>query len=163
MKRAIALLLTFACLLTVSACGKKIYFDEEEYNSEMSESASAAEVSSSKQAEDISEAVENTLDEIGKTEKGKRLVVVYNYKNMDEYIVVEFKKGVSDSKYYYRYCKTNQKYETLMSVEPDAGFKIVDHDKNLRMIKYKNSDITPIDFDTYYELYARKDACTIIE
>lgn len=163
MKRAIALLLMLACLLTISACGKKIYFDEEEYYSDLAESSSKAEVESSKQDKDISEAVEDTLDKIGKTEKGKKLVALYDYGDMKEYHVVEFKKGISVTKYMYRYCKTDSRYNTLISVTPEGNFKITGKDPHLRLVEYKSTDISELDFDTYYALYARKDIVTIIE
>lgn len=164
MKKLTAVLLLFAVLFSVTACGK-VYFDEDEYLSEVSKEESEAAVSSSKQEEEISQNKEEVADKIGKTEENKKIVVKETYGNSVNYVVTYFKNGIASYRDTYTYFDTKKYYEKILSNGDDGNDKIIDHDDNLRLIVYRNKEIVEGDFEMFLSLYERRDAeiCEIIQ
>ena len=158
MKKAMALLIAVITVLTAFAgCTKKIYFDEEEFASAVSESESIREESSSKQEEDISEEKENLEEELGKTEKNKKIVLKLEYGEHMEYVVMYFKRGKADYKMTYKYFFDRAYYDRIKGYGDDGTNKLVDSDDNTMCLTYKNKDVEG-DYEDYYELWVREDS-----
>ncbi|MBO4342301.1 MAG: hypothetical protein J5870_04295 [Clostridia bacterium] len=164
MKKYISIFIVFALLFSFSACGK-VYFDEEKYNSKVSEEESKSERESSEDMSRVSEKQSEVDEELGKTEKDKKIVVKYNYGEHSEIMVTYFKNGKSDYRMTYKYYNTDEYYKKVLDAGDVGSDKLVDHDNKARLVVYKNKDAGGMDFETVYEMYARRnpEVCQVIE
>lgn len=163
MKNAFGILLVFAALFCMVSCGKQT--TAEEINSIASQSDKENSVSESKQEAAISDSEEKVADELGKTKKNKQLVAKLTYGDHIEYQKIVFdSNGLADYKLTYKYFDNDSYYETVLGYGDASEGKLVDQDKDVRCLTYKG-DCLDIDYDTYYNLYERKDpdVCTIIK
>lgn len=166
MKKAICFLLLTAVILSFGACSKKIYFDEEEYNSAVEKSEKEREESLSVQDAAIESDKKAVEKELGKTEKNKKLVAKLTYGDHIEYEALYFDKdGVLEYKMTYKYFDTDDYYNMVIGYGDIGNEKIVETDDELRCITYKNKNMAKMDFDTAYSIYSRKseDICVIAE
>ncbi len=166
MKQAICVLLAVITALCIFAgCQKKIYFDEDEYNSAVSESKSVEDESLSEQESEIVADKANLEGELGKSEKNKKLVVKLVYGDHMEYVAIYFKKNVFSYIMTYKYFDSESYYEMVKGYGDDGSDKLVETDDQLRCLVYKSTDRSKADYDFYYNLYSRRDPeiCTIIE
>lgn len=170
MKKAFLILLgVMTVLILFTACEKKkkiIYTDPEEYQKAVSESVSESERESSEQESKIEEDMIKTQSELGKTIEGKQIVAKLIYGNHIEYEKVVFnKKGVADYIMTYKYFDTDDYYNMVLGYGDAGKDKLVDKSAELRCIVYKNSGPFDSDYETFYDIYSRKDPdiCTIIK
>lgn len=164
MKRIIALLIVLASVLSISACSFKELTPEEQAASRAAkESEYAAEVSSKEAA--IVEDKGEVLDELGKSQKGKKLVM-RNYSKSDgteRLREIYFdKNGFAD--YMITYCYYPESNYYIIRDQGDKGNdKLIDHDDDLRLIVYKKSyDSYGVEI-TYDELVSNFKATTAWE
>lgn len=164
MKRIIALLIALASVLSISACSFKELTPEEKAASRAAkESEYAAEVSSKEAA--IVEDKGEVLDELGKSQKGKKLVM-RNYSQSDgteRLREIYFdKNGFAD--YMITYCYYPESNYYIIRDQGDKGNdKLIDHDDDLRLIVYKKSyDSYGVEI-TYDELVSNFKATTAWE
>ncbi len=164
MKKLLAVFLLFAVLFSATACGK-IYFDEEKYNSEVAEEESEKAESSSKRVEEISENKDEVESELGKTEKNQKIVVKLTYGDHMEYVATYFKNGIVSYRDTYKYFDTESYYEMVLEYGDIGDNKVIDTDDNLRLIVYRNKNVSEMDFESCLSLYERRDAeiCEIIQ
>ncbi len=169
MKKTVLLLTAFvAALILFSSCEKKqklIYTDPEEYSKAISESQSESEKESSIQASKIEDDKAKTQAELGKTIEGKQIVAKLTYGDHIEYEKIVFKKnGIADYRLTYKYFDTDEYFNMVLGYGDAGDEKLVDKDADLRCIVYKNSGPFDSDYETYYDIYSRKDPeiCTIL-
>lgn len=164
MKKLLAVFLLFAVLFSATACGK-IYFDEEKYSSQIAKDESEKAESSSKQVEEISENKDEVESELGKTKKNQKIVVKLTYGDHMEYVATYFKNGVVSYRDTYKYFDTESYYEMVLGYGDVGNDKVIDTDDNLRLIVYRNKDVSEMDFESCLSLYERKDTeiCEVIE
>lgn len=151
MKKILALLAAFATLFSLSACKMNRELTPEE----IAEKESKAVAQSIKAEEDYQAGHEKTVDKLGKTEKGKRLVVQEPDRNGYEYGVYEFdKKEVLKNRYRYLFFGTATEYEQMLKIFKADDYDIVDADKKSRLIIYEiHFEPDPeLTFDYLYEL-----------
>ncbi len=152
MKRIIALLIALASVLSISACSFKELTPEEKAASRAAkESEYAAEVSSKEAA--IVEDKGEVLDELGKSQKGKKLVMRnYNQSDGTERLreIYFDKNGFAD--YMITYCYYPESNYYVIRDQGDKGSnKLIDHDDDLRLIVYKKSYKDAYDIDITYD------------
>ena len=168
MKKFIALIATFATLLSLSACKPKELSPEEKQSMYAAEESER--VAASLQAEnDYIDGVHDYSDnEIGKTIKGKKLVVRAEISLGYKYLVFEFnKKGKMTERFSYEFYNSIENYEVQAEIKEDRKRKLVDTDDKARMVVYKYEDVWEQTFDELYAAYSNPDinglGYTIIE
>lgn len=165
MKRAVGLIMVFVSLFCLFSCGKKT--TAEEINKKAEESAEELSVSVSEREEKASEAADDAVDEIGKTKKNKQIVAKLVYSGSIYYDKIVFDdNGIASYKIIYKYCETDSQYNLLLSYGDNGGDgKLIEKDADVRLLVYKSTDVSPLDYETFYSLYERKnpDICTIIK
>lgn len=164
MKKYISIFIVFALLFSFSACGK-VYFDEEKYNSKVSEEESKSERESSEAESQIEADQSEVASEMGKSEKDKKLVLKFTYGNHIELMEVVFKNGKVHHNIIYKYFDSDEYYKTILGYGDQGSDKIIGHDDKTRMIQYKNDNFEGTDYETMRSIYERRDPniCQIIE
>lgn len=168
MKKLIALISVLAVALSLTACKTK------ELNPEEKQSKYAAEesekVAASLQAEnDYIDGVHDYSDnEIGKTEKGKKLVIKAESSLGYRYNVFNFnKKGAMTERLCYEFYDSIENYEVQSKIKDDRTRKLIDTDDEARMVVYKYEEVWEQSFDELYEAYSKTEVkdlgYTIIE
>ncbi len=160
MKKAAALLLSVLTAVTVFAsCGKnkKIYTDPKEYSKALAESEKESAEAESERNSEIESDIQELELELGKTEKGKQIVVKKEYNGLVIYEKTIFKKGIADYMLLYKYYDKDEDYEQQVEFGDNGNEKLIEHDKKTRCLIYKNTDVLDLDYEAFYELYDRKD------
>ncbi len=155
MKKIIAILAVFAALLSLSACKVNMTAEEKQAKEQAEISKNAA--ASIKAEEDFSEGYDKEVDKLGKTEKGKRLVVKEPSSYYAKYLVLEFgKKEGLKNKLSYRFFPDAESYDIAVEGGDGIRRKLVEKDDKARMVVFEIelSDTDKADFDFYYGLYA---------
>lgn len=160
MKRVIAVLVILASILSLAAC-KELTPEEKMSSIAAEESKNAVERSSQEAAIEVGK--DNILDEIGKSKKDKKLVVVKYAENFTEYrVIVMDKNGFGD--YMEKYIFYNQEqYRSAKNQESFGADKVVERDDDLRMIKFKREFDTDSTYENFYKTYESRSTWTIIE
>lgn len=156
MKKFIALLATFAILLSLSACKPKELSPEEKQSKYAAEESER--VAASLQAENdyIDGVHEYSDNEIGKTVKGKKLVIRAESSMGYKYLVFEFnKKGKMTERLSYEFYDTLENYEVQAEIKEDRKRKLVDTDDKARMVVYKYEEVWEQTFDELYAAYSK--------
>lgn len=169
MKRIIALLIVVASVLSITACSlnKKELTAEEKASSRAARESEIAAESSSVEAA-IVDAKEEVLDKIGKTQKGKKIVLhdLSPSDGTERYREVYMdKNGFADYMITYNFYPANQ-YDLILSYGDRGNDKLIDHDDDLRLIVYKKSYDNynvEITFDKLLESFRTSTAWDIIE
>lgn len=168
MKRIIALLIALASVLSISACSVKPLSEEEKASSRAERESKIAAESSSVEAA-IVENKEEVLEELGESQKGKKLVM-RNYNRSDgteRFREIYFDKN-EFADYMITYCFYPESNYYVIKGQGDKGSnKLIDHDDDLRLIVYKKSykdayDIE-ITYDELVESFKETTAWEIIE
>ena len=166
MKKAVAILMLLATVLTMSSCGfkKKIYFSEEKYEENLSKDNESYSIEQSKFDAEQSEAISKVEEKVGKSEKDKTFCYKLQYPNYVEYAVVTFKNKKAKSKEIYRFFYSESRYLREVQYDMNGTEKVVDHDDDTLMIKYKETDVSDLDWDYYVERYEDKsdEICEIL-
>ena len=159
MKKAAAIAAIFAILLSLSACKvhKELTDDELRESLSNAESQRIAESQSVEAA--YSEGVEENIDEVGKTEKNKKLVVKSStsYGTECQAFIMD-KKGNLDYCMVYRFFDSMSSYKTYRGYPNTDNEKQVKHDDKARMIVYKTQMQRETDFATLYDEYTGETA-----
>lgn len=155
MKKIIALIAIFAAVLSFSAC-KKVNMTPEEkqayYAAEESKKVAASIQAENDYIDGVNEYSDN---EIGKTVKGKKLVIKAESSLGYKYNVFEFnKKGNMTARYCYEFYDSIENYEVQSKIE-DRKRKLVDTDDEARMVVYKYNEVWEQTFDELYDAYSK--------
>ena len=167
MKRAVAFLLMVACLVAMSSCGfgKKIYFSEDKYSENLSKDQSEYEEKQSKAVENRNKAISEVEEKVGKSEKDKTFCFKLTYPTYTEYSVITFKNGKPKSEDIYRFYENQARYQRQLERGDSGTQKLVDHNDETYMLKYKETDFPDWDWDFYYSKYEDRseEICSILE
>ncbi|MBR2869108.1 MAG: hypothetical protein IKB88_08645 [Clostridia bacterium] len=156
MKKILAVIGIFAVIFTLASCKRNLTPAEVEASYAAEHSKAQAEyesriVASIKQEEDIVEFKAQTLESLGKTEKGKQ-IVFKSSSGIEQYEVIKVgKSGKAESWVRYTYFNDAEEFEIAKKGSKSGNFKIVDSDKDLRVIVYENKNkklFEGTDFDT---------------
>lgn len=157
MKRVIAIVCTLCALAVIAGCNR---------DDSVPTTLSAQELSKS-QAEFSSSlaAARNVVgDEIGKTEKNKKLVMLFkDTSNYYKYEVLYFKDGVADYKLTYYLFHTLRDYEDMLDLKKVMFKDIQEKNKELLLIVDKNSKQAPAPYQDCYDVAAERESLTIVE
>lgn len=157
MKKILALLAAFATLVSLSACKMNRELTPEE----IAEKESKAVAQSIKAEEDYQAGHEKTVDKLGKTEKGKRLVVQEPEYNGYQYNVYEFdRKEILKKRYRYMFFDNPEEYSKKLENMKANKQDIVEANEGSRLIIYeipceKDPNVT---FDVVYDFYTTEGA-----
>ena len=157
MKKLIALIAVLATLLSLSACKLGKELSPEEKQSKYAE-AESERVAASLQAENyyIDGVHEYSDNEIGKTIKGKKLVIKGESSMGYKYSVFEFnKKGKMTKRLSYEFFDSIDNYEVQAEIDGDRKRKLVDTDDKARMVVYKYDEVWEQTFDEIYAAYSK--------
>lgn len=156
MKRFLAILCVFATFFAFASCKKELTPEEASASVEAARSAARAALESSvaasiKQEEVIVENKAQTLESLGKTETGKKIV----FRSSDEstqYDVILFDANSKASSWRrYSYYTSTENFDLALSSTESANFTYVSSDKNLRLIVTENTNYATFkgtDFET---------------
>ncbi len=152
MKRIIALLLALASVISISACSFK-QLTPEEKASKRAAKESEYYAESSKREANIVKTKEELLKEIGKTQKGKKIVTKTYYSSDGTELFREYvfnKNGFADYiKKYYFYPESS--YYIIKDQGSKGNDKLIDHDDDNRLLVYKYSYKAAGDPETTYD------------
>ncbi len=162
MKKIIAILAVFATAFTLASCSVKndkttaeLVSEQEAEYQQLIESMSQAEA-------EVSENVIKNVEDIGKTQKNKQIVVKVASANSEHYQVFIFnRKGICQKIRDYYFYDTVDKFEIADEKQKETSRKKkVDSDKDARMIVLE-SDYEVEErnqFDQILELYKNEDS-----
>ncbi len=156
MKKLIALAVVLVTVISLSACKTK-ELSPEEKQSKYAE-AESERVAASLQAENdyIDGVHEYSDNEIGKTVKGKKLVIRAESSMGYKYLVFEFnKKGKMTKRLSYEFYDSIENYEVQAEIKEDRKRKLVDTDDKARMVVYKYEEVWEQTFDELYDGYSK--------
>lgn len=156
MKKILAVVCIFAALFSFASCKRKLTPEEEDASRAVARSIALAEYESKVAAsiqneENIVEDKAKTLEELGKTEKGKQ-IVFRNTTGYTQYDVVFFDaKGKAESWERYTYYPNTESFKLAMRDKDEGKFAYVTSDEDLRLIVSKNENekgFKGVDFDS---------------
>lgn len=153
MKKLIAALLILASAVSFASCSvnkKELTYEERQASLEARESEKVAE--SLKQESEIAEEMSEFEDEIGKTVKGKRIVIKSVYTDRTEYGVFEFDKNQKlKSRREYMYFNDVSDYNVVKNNKGlRETLKLVKDDKDSRLLVFEHKNIDGSTFDEWY-------------
>lgn len=169
MKKIIALMLVLAAMLSLAACKVNPSDSEtESYSPDAFRSQlDAAQAEQSEKAaqsvaaaSEVQKEIDEYIAEVGKTEPKKKLVIeVVDWANGRKYYEFEFdKKGNFKSRIIYFFFDTLENYNATVEIEGDKeGRRVIDKDKDMKMVVVKDSDYDGSSFDEMYAAYSRED------
>ncbi len=160
MKRIIAILVILASILSLAACKE---LTPEEKMSSIAAKESKLAVENSKHEAAIEESKADILDEIGKSEKDKRVVVVRDGDSYTEYrVIVMDKNGFGD--YMEKYVFYNKDSYRIAKNQEDFGADTpVKRDDDLRMIKFKRDFDVDSTYDGFISRYENSSVWRIVK
>lgn len=168
MKKAIYILIITSLIIFVfCACDKKpdiSKMNESEIASYVEESVASERESASAREENIQKAVVKTEKEIGKSVKGKKLVIKNEGGSFIEYQVINFGKNkYPTTKLIYRYFDDDNDFNYYMKINYPDNQKIKDSDKELRCIVVETKMNIEMTYDQWVERYSDTDLYTVIQ
>ena len=160
MKRIVAVIGVFAVLFALASCKEKELTPEESLAAlKASQSANYAEYEKSvaasiKQEENIVNDKKDTLENLGKTEKGKKIVFISDgeYPGMKVgYEVISFDaNGKYSSWKQYIYFPDTESFDSAISnISPRAKFQYESSDASLRLVVFKYTNNAYLANETY--------------
>lgn len=171
MKKILAVVCIFAALFSFASCKRRLTPEEEEASRAVARSKAVAEYESKvaasiKHEEEIVENKVKTLEELGKTEKGKQIV----YKGAEIQASVKYyalfmdNNGYCDYELCYHYYADEDAYKLILEREKkDESINIADYDESKRLIVYRREyDNKSMTYDDALETI-RKLNYTIVE
>ncbi len=167
MKKSILILIIASLIIfAFCACDKKpdvSKMNESEIASYVEKSMASERESASVREENIEQAVAKTEKEIGKSVKGKKLVLKTQYGSFVEYQVIKFGKDKYPSeKLIYRYFDDDNDFNYYKNINYPDSDKIKDSDKELRCIVIESEINLPLSYDKLYERYSNDDQFTVL-
>lgn len=181
MKKIIALLLIAASILSLAACkvnggNATTTADPKDAANEFASNQAAIEAEYSRKAaekaaeeSEIQQEIDEYIEEVGKTKKKTQLVIKSAWSLGKKYYKFEFnKKGEYKTQIQYVFYDSLDNYNANLEIEKNKkDVKILDKDKDLKMIVIRNDRFNGKSFDEMYELYSTEDVknlgYTIIE
>ena len=156
MKKLIALIAILATVSSFTAC-KSINMSPEEKMSKYLVEESERVAASIQAENDYIDGVNKYSEEtIGKTIKGKKLVIKDYFSLGYQYKVYEFdKKGVFSKHYVYKFYDDVKTYEGQLEIGNVLSQKIVDKDPKARMIVYEIKEDLTYTFDDLYDMFSK--------
>lgn len=162
MKKLIAIISVLAAVLSFASCSVKndktaaeIISEQDAEYSRIAESLSQAEI-------ERSEKVVKNIDDLGKTEKNKQLVVKVAYPNGEHYqVFIMNRKGICQKVRDYYFYETAEMFEIGNEKQKeDTDRKKIESDKEARMLAFESDyDLEERNtFDQLYELYKNEDS-----
>lgn len=169
-KKITAVLLIIAAVLSLSACkinsagnDETSAYSPDVFQSQLAaekEAASEREAELLKEEAEKEEKIENYIeDKIEKTKKKTRLVIEVKTSNGRKYQVFEYdKKGNFKVRKIYFFLDTMENYYSVADAEDGKpGQKVIDKDKDTKMVVVKDNDYDGTTFDEMYATYSRED------
>lgn len=150
MKKIIALIAVLATVFSLSACKAKT---PEERQAELAAKQEKAVQQSIKAEEEYQKGMDKYVDKLGKTEKGKKLVVREVGGVDPEYSVYEFdNKEVLKKRYKCVFFASPDDYNARLRDGDGIMRDLVDHDDKARMLKYEIEfeEDPQLTFDFFY-------------
>ena len=160
MKRVIAVLVILASILSLAAC--KELTPEEKMSSIAAEDSKNA-VERSEKESVIAEGKKDILDEIGKTKKDERIVIVRKDENNTEFRVVIMDKN-GFGKYMEKYIFYSVEAYKIAKNQESFGADIpVKKDDDLRMIKFKREFENDATYESFLSRYENSSVWEIVK
>jgi len=151
MKRIFFIISALAVVSSLAACAPTSTMTPEEQMSYFNAKEQERIEASNKIEEEILEEMENVDDEIGKTEKNKKVVLErVSETGTTKKVIYMDKKGKVDHIMIYQFFKETDQYELMLGAGDNGDDRIVDHDDKKRLIVYKNTKTEMIGME--YEL-----------
>lgn len=163
-KKIISLLLILAALVSLAACKVEPTTQETEpfspddfqsqLNAQQSEYQSQIEASIQEQSE-IQEEIDKYIAKVGKTKKNKELVLEIGSPLGRKYQKYFFdRKGNTDYRYDYFFFDSEENYEaTVQEAKDGKHSKVVEKDKDMKMVVVKETKIVDSTFEELYDAY----------
>ncbi|MBE6821253.1 MAG: hypothetical protein E7516_09425 [Ruminococcaceae bacterium] len=167
MKKIISVILAVAALLTLAACKVKPSENKEtdpyspdDFQAQVSQLQAEREseqAEQQKKQDKLNEEIDEYVAKIGKTKKGKELVLKVSVSRGKEYQKYVYnKKGEIDYRIsYYFYDKMEDYTSRIAVAENTKDCKILEKDKKTMMVVVKYTDITSYPYDQLYETYCK--------
>lgn len=167
-KKITALLLIFAALFSFAACKvdtspeQTETFSPNEFQSQLNaqQAERQSQIEASIQAqEEINEEIDEYIAKVGKTKKNKELVIKVDWALGRKYQKFVFdRKGNTDYRLDYFFFDSEDNYEaTIQEAKDNENKKVVEKDKDMKMVVVKNSKIAESTFDRLYEAYGKQE------
>ena len=167
MKKIIALLLVAVSLFAFASCKKEpVNTDPVAGANEFASNQAAVEAEYSKQAAEkaekeskIQQEIDEYVEKVGKTKKKTQLVVEVERPAGREFHKYEFsRKGEYKTQIKYMFLPDAEIYFAVLEAEQHKDeVKVIDKDKDMRMVAVKNDRFNGTSFDEMYELYKSED------
>lgn len=165
MKKLIAALLILASAVSFASCSvkkKDLTYEERQASLAARESEKVAE--SLRVESEIVEERKTLEDEIGKTIKGERLVLMRETSSSYDYVVYEFNKsGYPKSRLDYQFFRDATSYNDIKNNGDVGKYKMIDHDDEKRIVVYKRTDLPELNFDELYKNFSENGRYDIVE
>lgn len=163
MKKIIAVLSVLAVLMSLAACHNTKKMTDEEYSEYVAAEESKRVAESVKAEEMVSEGMNEVADDIGKTEKGKK-VVLFRDTGVDKRYRVYYigKDGKCESMVNYTFARDKESYNVLYDNAKNEG-NIYKYDKDSRMVARKAESVPDADFQQLYDAFKNDKNWQIIE
>ncbi|GEM_PF-5525479 len=163
MKKLIAVFMLCAIAVSLSACHSKKNMTDEEYSKYVDAEQSKKVAESVKAEAKVSEGLAEVSDDVGKTIKGKKLVV---YKD-DDYskiykVIMMDKKGNADYIVTYYFAPTRTAYNQLVDTGKTDG-TLYKKDASSRMVAYKEKSEMKQPYEEFYNKYKKMEFWQIVE
>lgn len=162
MKKFLAILVIFTTLFAFAACDKNKNLTPEEISASEAAAVSKARAeyessiaASIKHEEDIAEDRITTLESLGKTEKGKKLVFKSHTEKVEYHIIMFDADGKASSWKKYRYYQNERTFDAALKGTQTGNFVFERSDASYRLIVTRNANEAAFkgtDFDTMLQL-----------
>ncbi len=157
MKKLIAMIAVLATVISLSACKMNKELSPEEKMSKYAAEESKMVAESIQAENDYIDGVHDySENEIGKTVKGKKLVIRCEISMGYKYEVFTFnKKGKMTERLSYEFYDSVDNYKVQSDIKGDRKRKLVDTDDEARMVVYKYNETWEQTFNELYDAYSK--------
>lgn len=168
MKKIIAVLLVLAAVVSLAACKVNTTpeetepFSPDEFQSQVNaqQSVYQSQVEASIQAQsEIQEEIDEYIAKVGKTKKNKELVMELGSplgRKFQKYVFD--RKGNTDYRLDYFFFDSIENYEaTIAEANDDKNSKVVEKDKDMKLVVVKETKIVESTFDELYDSFTRQE------
>ncbi|MBQ3044517.1 MAG: hypothetical protein IJO03_02485 [Clostridia bacterium] len=169
MKKIIAMLLVFVSLFSLAACkgnGGDVETDPVKAADDFAQNQAAVEAEQSKQAaekaaeqSEIQVEIDEYIEKVGKTKKKTQLVVELKRTWGREFHKYEFnKKGEFKTQIKYMFYDTSENYFAELEAWKNRDkAKVIDKDKDMKMLVVRNGSYNGSSFDDMYKFYTMEE------
>lgn len=166
MKKIISFLLIIAALLSFASCKVEpttqvtdpVSPEDFQAQVEAQQAERQSEIEASIQAqEEIQKEIDEYIAKVGKTKKNKELVLEVKFplgRKFQKYVFD--RKGNSDYRLDYFFFDSVENYEaTVQEAKDNEDKRVVEKDKDMKMVVIKNSKISEFTFSDLYEAHSK--------